>query len=105
MNDQHVKWSDILAARAARQRREPELQEGEYDVMTDNMYKDALAVMETLPALFRETRRVSGLSLREIAPQVGLPESTLSRFERESFGIGYPSVVKILRWMTAHHER
>lgn len=68
-----------------------------------NMYTDLLAVMENLPALMREKRRLDGASLRDVSLATGLPESSLCKFEKEpDYGMAYQRATEVIRWLGSH---
>ena len=52
----------------------------------------------TVPEILRATRALSGLTVREIAPMIGVSHATISAWER---GQGEPSVTHFLRWALA----
>ena len=52
----------------------------------------------TVSEILRATRALSGLSVRDLAPKVGVSHGTISAWER---GAGEPSVTQFLRWAQA----
>ncbi|WP_420830994.1 helix-turn-helix domain-containing protein [Microbacterium hominis] len=52
----------------------------------------------TVPEILCATRALAGLTVREIAPMIGVSHGTISAWER---GQGEPSVTQPLRWASA----
>ncbi|WP_083511336.1 helix-turn-helix domain-containing protein [Microbacterium sp. XT11] len=65
-------------------------------------YHDGMTMIQieatTVPEILRATRALSGLTVREIAPQIGVSHGTISAWER---GQGEPNVTQFLRWARA----
>ncbi len=67
------------------------------DVLTS--YAELADLLESLPFLVREGRRVRRLSLRAAGEQSGVGFNTLFRVERGMGGCSVPNAIEILRWL------
>lgn len=61
-------------------------------------YGELVDVIDLLPRLLREIRRLRGLSLRDAADEIGVAFNSLSRFERGQ-DILLSNAVSVLRWL------
>lgn len=57
--------------------------------------------MTRLGELLRLYRAVHGLTVRQVAEEIGVHYATLSRFERTDTGMTADSFLKVLSWLLA----
>jgi ribosome-binding protein aMBF1 (putative translation factor) len=61
-------------------------------------YRDLAEVLENLPLLLRETRRWRRVSMRALAPEIGISFSTISRIEAGT-ECTLQNAIAVLRWL------
>lgn len=61
-------------------------------------YAELVDVLDLLPRLLREIRRLRGLSLRAAADEIGVAFNSLSRFERGQ-DVLLSNAVAVLKWL------
>lgn len=61
-------------------------------------YSELADVLQLLPVLVREKRRLRGLSLRQAAKEIGVSFNTVTRFERGEDAV-MSTVVAVFRWL------
>lgn len=61
-------------------------------------YAELAAVLESMPLICRETRRIRRLSLRSAADKMGVSFSTIGRFENGE-DARYETFIAVMKWL------
>lgn len=68
------------------------------------LYSEVAAVLRDLPSVCRQSRRLRGWSLRDLAQRAGVSSSVIYRLETGKVDIALSSAAKILQALVAPDE-